>query len=246
MECQAQSLHSTMPPEKSTMSIPKFRYQPRICLDTLSAFFLSERLFMKDVGLRSPCAKVGGLVYFGRMVDQIRAHAKGQLPREYQASLGKGLDEHCVNFLGVSYDLLVQYVTAGLSDAAMLQSCFGMGHRPSEAEIYMWNEFMLKQGWHDEASQTLRQLKREEGLTARSEIETIFQLIDVAEGRAAQTNHYDGSCLDQISLAVNGCGHEPSSQLGCAKSRASNLRSIKSDLLCVRQNRATVAHTNSS
>jgi hypothetical protein len=80
-----------------------------------------------------------------------------------------------------------------------------MGHRPSEAEIYMWNEFMLKRGWHDDASQTLKQMKREEGLTARSEIETIFQLIDVAEGRAPHTNHY--------SLAVGGRRHQPSPQL---------------------------------
>jgi Domain of unknown function (DUF5069) len=215
-------------------------------LDKPRLFFLSERPFMKNVGLRSPYENVGGLVYFGRMVDQIRAQANGQLPPEYQASLGKGLDEHCVNFLGVSYSLVVEYVNAGLSDGAILQSCFGMGHRPSEAEIYMWNEFMLKRGWHDDASGTLKQLKREEGLTARSEIETIFQLIDAAEGRAPHTNHYDGSRLDQISLAVNGCRHEPSPQLGRAKSRASNLRPIKSDLLCVRQNRTAVAHATSS
>src|SRR5213076_2616168 len=159
---------------------------------------------MKNVGLRSPCEKVDGLVYFGRMVDQIRALANGELPPEYQANLRKGLDEHCVNFLGVSYDLLVQYVNEAVSDEAILESCFGMGHRPSEAETYIWNEFMLKRGWHDDASRTLKQLKREQGLTARSEIETIFQLIDVAEGRVAHTNHYDGSCLAQISLAVNG------------------------------------------
>jgi len=190
---------------------------------------------MKDVGLRSPCDKIGGLVYFGRMVDQIRANATGKLPPEYQTGLGKGLDEYCVNFLGVSYSLIVHYVKTGLSDGAILQSCFAMGHRPTEAEIYMWNEFMLKRGWHDDASRTLKQLKREEGLTARSEIETIFQLIDVAEGRALHTNHYDGSCLDQISLAVHGCRHEPTPQLGAATSRASNLRSIKSNLLSVRQ-----------
>src|SRR4029453_8642536 len=149
---------------------------------------------MKNLGLRSPSEKVGGLVYFGRMLDQIRAHAKGKLPPEYQAGLGKGLDEHCVDFLGVSYNLVVRYVKEGLSDGAVLQSCFGMGHRPSEAEIYMWNEFMLKRGWHDDASQTLKQMKREEGLKARSEIKTIFQLINVPEGRAPHTNHYDGSC----------------------------------------------------
>ncbi len=163
---------------------------------------------MKNPGLRSPCDKVGGLVYFGRMVDQIRAHApNGELPPEYQANLGKGLDEHCVNFLGVSYDLLVQYVNEAVSDEAILESCFGMGHRPSEAETYIWNEFMLKRGWHDDASQTVKQLKREQGLTARSEIETIFQLIDAAEGRTVRTNHYDGSYLDQISLVVGGRRH---------------------------------------
>jgi len=159
---------------------------------------------MKNVGLRSPSEKVGGLVYFGRMLDQIRAHANGELPPEYQANLGKGLDEHCLNFLGVSYTLVVQFVDEGLSDGAILQSCFVMGHRPSEAEIYMWNEFMLKRGWHDDAAQMLKQLKRQEGLIARSEIETIFQLIDVAEGRAPQPNHFNGSCREELSLIVGG------------------------------------------
>jgi gluconokinase len=178
---------------------------------------------MKNVGLRSPCEKVAGLVYFGRMLDQIRAHAKRQLPPKYQANLGKGLDEYCVNFLGVSYSLVVEYVNAGLSDGAILQSCFGMGHRPSEAEIYMWNEFMIKRGWHDDDSQTLRQLKREEGLTARSEIETIFQLIDVAEGRVPRINHYNGSYLGQISSDLNGSRHEPLPQLARARTKASIL-----------------------
>jgi hypothetical protein len=173
-------------------------------LDSLRTFFLSKAPPVKNVNLRSPSDKVGGLVYFGRMIDQIRAHSQGKLPPEYQATLGESLDEHCLNFLGVSYDLVGQYVSEGLSDEAILESCFGAGHRPSEAEIYMWNEFMLKRGWHDDASQTLKQLKRDEGFTARSEIETIFQLIDVAEGRALHSSHYYGSYLDQLSLTVNG------------------------------------------
>ena len=166
---------------------------------------------MKNLGLRSPYDKVAGLVYFGRMVDQIRAHANGELPPEYQANLGKGLDEHCANFLGVTYNIVVRYVNEGLSDEAILESCFSMGHRPSEPEIYMWNEFMLKRGWHDDDSRTLKQLKREEGLIARSEVETIFQLIDAAEGRPPHPNHYDGSCLDEISLVVGGRRHSPPS-----------------------------------
>ena len=171
---------------------------------------------MKNLGLRSPFDKLAGLVYFARMVDQIRAHAHGELPPDYQANLGKGLDEHCANFLGVTYNLLVQYVNEGLSDEAILESCFSMGHRPSEAETYMWNEFMLKRGWHDDASRTLKQLKREEGLVARSEVETMFQLIDAAEGRPPHPNHYDGSCLDQISSIVGGRRHQPSPQLARA------------------------------
>jgi gluconokinase len=160
---------------------------------------------MKNLGLRSPYDKVGGLVYFGRMVDRIRANTNGEPPQGYQAAnLGKSLDEHCVNFLGVSHNALVQYVNEGVSDEAILESCFGMGHRPSEAEIYIWNEFMLKRGWHDDVSRTLKQLKREQGLTARSEIETIFQLIDAAEGRAVHANEFNCSSLDQMSLVVGG------------------------------------------
>lgn len=39
-------------------------------------------------GLRSPYAKVGRLVYFGRMLDKIRFHAMGKLPPEYETNLG--------------------------------------------------------------------------------------------------------------------------------------------------------------
>ena len=144
---------------------------------------------MKNPGLRSPCEKVGGLVYFGRMVDKIRARANGELPPEYQEELGKGLDEHCVDFLGVSYDLLVQFVNEGLSDAAILQSCFGMGHRPSEGDIYMWNEFMRKRGWNDELSETLESQKKKGAMLSRSEIQTVFQFIDADEGRLVNGNH---------------------------------------------------------
>ena len=39
-------------------------------------------------GLHSCYAKVGRLVYFGRMLDKIRLYAAGQLPAEYVANLG--------------------------------------------------------------------------------------------------------------------------------------------------------------
>jgi gluconokinase len=147
---------------------------------------------MKASGLRSPYDTVGGLFYFGRMLDKIRLQTKGELPPDYNANRGKGFDKNCVNFLRVTYDLVVQYVNDGLSDEAILQSCFGMGHRPSEDEIYMWNEFMRKRGWNDELSETLEGEKKKEAMLSRSEIKTMFQFIDADEGRLVNGNHLNG------------------------------------------------------
>ena len=132
---------------------------------------------------RSPYDKVGGLFYFGRMLDKIRRHGKGELPLEYAANLGKGFDEKCVTFLRVRYELVVEYVNHGLDDGEILESCFGMGRRPCEGEIYMWNEFMRKRGWNDELSETLESQKKKEAMVSRSEIQTMFQFIDADEGR---------------------------------------------------------------
>ncbi|PYJ19811.1 MAG: DUF5069 domain-containing protein, partial [Verrucomicrobia bacterium] len=93
---------------------------------------------VRDFGVRSPYDKVGGLFYFGRMLDKIRSHCKGELPLEYEVNLGKGFDEKCATFLRVRYELVVEYVNQGLNEEAILESCFGMGRRPSQGEIYMW------------------------------------------------------------------------------------------------------------
>ena len=44
---------------------------------------------MPEFAVRSPNAKVGEIVYFGRMIDKIRVHAKGNLPPEYRRIWGK-------------------------------------------------------------------------------------------------------------------------------------------------------------
>jgi gluconokinase len=138
---------------------------------------------MKDLGLRSPSAKVGGIVHFGRMLDKIRAHARGELPADYQPNLGKGFDGRCVNFLGVDYNRLVERVKQGSTDEETLQWCFNIGRKPSEEEIYVWNEFMRKFGWNDEGFEILKRRKKEAGMSDRPEIETMFCFIDADEGR---------------------------------------------------------------
>ena len=133
--------------------------------------------------LRSPSERVGGLFYFGRMLDKIRQHAKRELPSDYHANLGKGFDEKCVKFLRVDYDGLVERVKQGGTDEEILDWCFKVGRKPSEDDIYVWNEFMRKRGWNDEVSEMVVQRKTEAGMTDRSDIQTSFQFIDADEGR---------------------------------------------------------------
>ena len=138
---------------------------------------------MKDFALRSPGAKVGGLVYFGRMLDKIRLHAKSELPAEYQPNLGKGFDRWCVDLLQINYGELVERMKESGTDEEILDWCFAKGRRPADGDIHVWNEFMRKRGWNDEVSETLTRRKKEAGMTGRSEIRTMFSFIDADEGR---------------------------------------------------------------
>jgi hypothetical protein len=136
-----------------------------------------------QLSLRSPSEKVGGLFYFARMLDKIRLYARGELPPDYHANLGKGFDEKCVRFLRIDYDQLVQRVKHGGTDEEILKWCFTSGRQPSEDDIYVWNEFMRKRGWNDEVSEIVERRKAEAGMNDRSDIQTSFQFIDADEGR---------------------------------------------------------------
>jgi len=123
------------------------------------------------------------------MLDKIRSLTRGELAPEYVEDFEKDFDQKCAMFLGVTYELLVSYVNEGLTDEAILQSCFGMGHRRSEGEIHMWNEFMRKRGWNDELTGTLQDQKKKRAMLSRSEIQTMFQFIDADSGRLVNDNH---------------------------------------------------------
>jgi gluconokinase len=138
---------------------------------------------MSDFPVRSPAATVRGLVYFGRMLDKIRAHAEGKLPPDYQANLCKGFDATCTTFLRVDYNQLVERVKQGGSDEEILEWCYTNGRRPAEDDLEVWNEYMRKRGWHDEIAEFLTRRKKEAGMAGRSEIKTMFEFIDIDEGR---------------------------------------------------------------
>jgi gluconokinase len=132
---------------------------------------------------RSPKDTVGGIVYFGRLIDKIRLMAAGELHPELHANLGKGFDERAVSFLGVDYEALRESVGLGGTDGEVLEWCFQNGTRPTEEQIEVWNGFMLKRGWNDEMTEILVRRKKESGFEGREDMQTLFQYIDADEGR---------------------------------------------------------------
>jgi hypothetical protein len=138
---------------------------------------------MKVDNLRGAGELVGGLVYFGRMLDKIRLNLEGKLPADYLPNLGKGFDERCLTFLHVTFPALVDRVKQGGSDEEMLAWCYAHGRMPREEETEIWNDFMRKRGWRDGATERLEQKKKEAGIENKAEVCTFFDLIDWDEGR---------------------------------------------------------------
>lgn len=133
----------------------------------------------------SPYEKVGGIVWFARMLRKIRLRAEGKLPEEYHSYMGMGFDGRCVRFLRVSYEALTARVLLGGTDEELLEWCFSNGYRPNENEILVWNEYMIKRGWRDTdaPASVLREYKQKYGLGHRDDIMTFFDFFEVDEGR---------------------------------------------------------------
>lgn len=138
-------------------------------------------------GLRSPYAKVGRLVYFGRLLDKIRLHAAGRLPADYTANLGDEaqpnvFDARCCRFLGVRYADLRERTLAGGTDEEILAWAEARGRAHTDEECEIWNFFMAKRGWRDAGSALVQQRIQQFGLTGKP-AQTMFDVLDYDEGR---------------------------------------------------------------
>jgi hypothetical protein len=114
---------------------------------------------------RSGYETVGGIVMFGRTLDKIRLHQSGLLPKDY--NLGHGLDSRVCRFLNVDYQFLVAETLKNKSDE----------------EIFIFNQFMVKRGWRDDASEWLIEQKQKNRFAEHNEIQTAFDFHDADEGR---------------------------------------------------------------
>lgn len=143
------------------------------------------RMSGKIPGLRSPAETLGGIVYIGRMLDKIRLKLADTLPEDYQANLGKGFDGRCAAFLKISYAALAEKIAKNpeWTDDELVAWIFSQGRQPDEEEIEIWNGFMTKRGWRDDASPILLKRKAEGGFADRDDIQTMFNFLDADEGR---------------------------------------------------------------
>ncbi|TLD72432.1 DUF5069 domain-containing protein [Phragmitibacter flavus] len=138
-------------------------------------------------GLRSPYETTLGIVYFARMLDKIRLHAKGELPSDYTDFIGDQsgvFDQRACRFLQISYNALTARTLQGGTEEEILQWAFTIGHRSNDEEIEIWNGFMTKRGWRDTATPRLKFRLEEANLPQDGTIQTMFDFIDADEGRA--------------------------------------------------------------
>ncbi|EDY18912.1 hypothetical protein CfE428DRAFT_3570 [Chthoniobacter flavus Ellin428] len=132
---------------------------------------------------RSAYDQVDGLLYFARMLDKIRLHARGELREDFHGNLGKGADHWCVGFLHVDYETLTHRVLEGGSDEEVLNWCHAKGRSLNDVDRLVWNQFIKKLGWNDFATPRLEVLKTQSGFADRGDIQTMMEYFEVDEGR---------------------------------------------------------------
>lgn len=135
--------------------------------------------------IRSPKDPVGGIFVFGRILDKIRLEARdGSLPDGYHLGVIPGkrtFDDRVCKFLGVDFETLRDRTLEGGTDEEVLDWCFRNGRRPNDEQIEVWNAFIGKRGWNDEASEGLAKQKAAAGFADRDDIRTFFELMDAEE-----------------------------------------------------------------
>ena len=131
----------------------------------------------------SPLDETAGLMYFPRMVGKIRLAAAGRLWEELHNNLGKGSDGSCCGFLHVSYDDLKARVLEGGTDEEILGWCMQHGRPLHDTDRLVWNAYISKLGWNDHVSAMLEKRKADNGISGRTDIQTMAHYIDVDEGR---------------------------------------------------------------
>jgi len=135
--------------------------------------------------LRSPYDTVGGLVFFGRMVDKIRIYQAGYLPDAWANAMGasRNFDSILCRFLGVEYsNFFAEAIHGGVNDEDLLEWAYAHGRRPNDEEILIFNSYLSKRNWRDAYTPRLHFRLQESGMPFNAVL-TMFDYLDLDEGR---------------------------------------------------------------
>ncbi len=120
------------------------------------------------------------------MFDKMRLHLAGELPEDYHALRGKGMDGRACSYLRIAYEDVLSRAREGLSDEELAQWGLDNGRPLNDVDILIWNDFMTKRGCHESdpaVTELLEKFKAESGLSHRDDIKTFFEYFEADEGR---------------------------------------------------------------
>ena len=134
---------------------------------------------------RDDYAETRGVVFFARLLDKIRLHAAGRLPRDYNLGFNRPdtFDARFCRFWGVNFEVLTERTLQGGTDEEIFDDIFADRLPLNTERALAWNGFLLKRGWRDEASAELAELKQANGWADRDDIQTFVDFHDADEGR---------------------------------------------------------------
>ena len=128
---------------------------------------------------RSPRDELGEIMFLPRTIDKMRAHLAGTLG-EYKAKVG--YSERLFAFLDVTADEFEAVVAANADDAGVLAALMERAPR-SAAEIEAFNEQARSYPQDEAARQRHRMLLEEAGYGHRTDITSMFDRLDLDDGR---------------------------------------------------------------
>jgi gluconokinase len=139
---------------------------------------------MSDLNLRRDYVEVRGIVFFARMLDKIRANAQGKLPPDYNLGMKnpESFDARFCRFWEVDFNKISARTLEGGTDEEIFDAVFA-GRKINPEHVLVWNDFLIKRGWRDEASEELEHDKKARGFADRKDIQTFVDFHDGDEGR---------------------------------------------------------------
>jgi hypothetical protein len=141
---------------------------------------------MSSPPLRSPRDTLGGYVILPRLIDKVHLHARGELPREYQANLlkvGLALDGRFLAFTNLDGEQFRQVILSAGSDEAVLAWVEQHAHPHSMEERREWAAQLDAYRSTAEVAEYRRRVYPELAAKVDVKMLSVFDLIDMDEGK---------------------------------------------------------------